>query len=242
MFRVPQVPRVPQVSQARGTCGTFDTRGTLQLMLKSALMLLPIFALIALAFWFIFPGKTQPVIISNQKQVHSDNSNVSGLNQKLSDLEQKVNSLESSNSALTSKLNNLQSQDYSKPTQSTSKKSPVLLPINPGGNVDSTSWTNLTTGSITVDPADYPGYKNAYLIINLSVNVGQGVAYAQLVNSQNTLAIIPSRVSTDSYLPVSLTSGPFQLPAGSNSYTVQLYTQVPGYPAQAGNSFLQITY
>ena len=208
-------------------------------MLKTAVMLLPVFAIIALAFWFLTPGKSQQVLISDQKQTEAPQ--ITDINQKLNNLETKVQTLESSNSALVSQINTLQSVKTT-PSQSSGKKSPVLLPINPGGDIDSTSWTNLTSGSITVDPADYPGYKNAYLIINLSVYVGQGTAYAQLVNAQNTLAIIPSRVSTGSYSPVSLTSGPFQLPAGSNNYTVQLYTQVPGYPAQAGNSYLQITY
>lgn len=210
-------------------------------MIKTALMVLPVFAIVALAFWFLLPGRTQPVMISEQKSGQSDVAQATDLNQKLNSLEQKVSSLESSNSALVSKINSLQ-YPTGTTAQSEGKKSPVLLPINPGGNVDSTSWINLTSGSITINPADYPGYKSAFLIINLSVNVGQGTAYARLVNSQNGLAIIPSSVSTNSYLPVSLTSPAFQLPPGSNSYTVQLYTQVPGYPAQAGDSFLQITY
>lgn len=211
-------------------------------MLKSTLMLTPVFAIVALAFWFMLPTKT-PLIISDQPPV-AQNTQLSDLSEKINNLETKVDTLESSSAALIQRISKLQSQNpgvKNAPPQ-TGKKSPVLFPINPGGNVDSTSWTNLTTGSITVNPADYQGYKNAYLIMNLSVYVGQGTAYAQLVNSQNGLAIIPSRVSTNSYQPVSLTSGPFQLPTGSNSYTVQMYTQVPGYPAQAGNSYLQITY
>lgn len=210
-------------------------------MFKTALMLIPIFAIVALAFWFLLP--TKPVIISNQYTTQPDTSAITGLTEKVNSLENKVNSLESSNSALISELNSLQS---SKPqttnSQTTGKKSPVLLPINPGGNISSTTWSNLTTGSITVDPANYPGYKNAYLIITLSVYQGQGTAYAQLVNTQNTLAIIPSQVSTNSYQPVTLTSSPFQLPSGSNNYTIQMYNQTPDYPAQAGSSFLQITY
>lgn len=208
-------------------------------MPKTFLMLLPIFILIALAFWLIFPSKSQPIIVSDNK---SNNQDLTELTDKIDLLEDKVSTLESSNSSLLTKINSLESlKSNSSPVQG-GKKSPVLLPINPGGSVNSTTWTNLTSGSITVDPADYPGYKNAFLIINLSVNVGQGTAYAQLVNTVNTLAIIPSRVSTSSYFPVTLTSGPFKLPAGSNTYTIQLYTQVPGYPAQAEDSFLQITY
>lgn len=212
-------------------------------MLKLAIMLLPIFALIGLIFWFLLPTKTSPVIISDQKI--TDTSQIVGLSDKLNNLENKVVSLESSNSALLSKLSDLESKKTSHKTSTVtnnSKKSSVLIPINPGGEVNSKEWTNLTSGSITLDTADYPGYKNAYLIINLSVYVGQGQAFAQLVNPKTSLAILPSEVSTSSDKPISLTSGPFKLFNGSNTYTVQLKTLTEGYPAQAANSFLQITY
>lgn len=209
-------------------------------MFKTALMLTPIFAIVALAFWFMLPTGT-PVIISDQQPI-IQSSQLADLSEKIDALQSKVDTLESSGSALVTKLNSLQAATSPTTSQSSAKKSPVLIPINAGGTVNSTTWTNLTSGNITIDPADYPGYKNAYLIINLSVNVGQGAAFAQIVNPQNTLAIIPSRVTTNSYLLVTLTSGPFRLPEGSNVYTIQLYNQVPNYPAQAGDSFLQITY
>lgn len=204
-------------------------------------MLIPLFIIVGIGFWLIFPQKPTPVIINEDTQ--TSNSSLTDLNQKIDNLESKVDSLESSNSALVQQLSNLKTSNLSNTTnQISSKKNPVLLPINPGGSINSTTWENLTTGTVTVSPSDYPGYKNAYLIMNLSVYVGQGIAYAQLVNSQNGLAIIPSRVQTGSDQPVNVTSGPFQLPQGSNTYTVQMYTQVPDYPAQAGDSFLQITY
>lgn len=209
-------------------------------MLKTAVTLIPLFLIAAISFWLIFPQKSTPVIVNEDTQ--TSESSLTDLNQKINDLESKVDSLESSNSALLQKLNSLPSPNLKSSGLQSSNKTPVLLPINPGGSINSTTWENLTTGTVTIDPADYPGYKNAYLIMNLSVYVGQGTAYAQLVNTQNGLAIIPSMVQTGSYQPVNLTSGPFQLPAGSNTYTIQMYTQVPGYPAQAGDSFLQITY
>jgi len=207
-------------------------------MLKTLLLLLPVLILAGLAFWFIFPAKPEPVLISDQTSSKQDLSTLTG---KINALENKVTELESSNSGLLNKLNSLESAGKGNPVQSANKSS-VLLPINPGGSVNSTSWQNLTSGTVTVDPADYPGYKSAYLKINLSVFQGQGTAYARLVNTANTLAIIPSQVSTGSFSAVALTSAGFKLPAGANTYTIQLYTQVPGYPAQAADSFLQITY
>lgn len=212
-------------------------------MLKTLLMLLPIFAIIGLAFWFLMPGKT-PVIISDQKPL-TDTSQITGISEKINSLEEKVDSLESSNSALLNKISILENTKGQKSTTTTvvsSNKTPVLLPINPGGSIDSTDWKSLTSGSITIDPKDYPGYKNAYLIVNLSVYVGQGKAFARVTNTSNGLSILDSEVSTDSYSPVRLTSKAFKLPAGLGSYTVELRTLVAGYPAQAADSFLQITY
>ena len=213
-------------------------------MLKTLVMLLPIFALIGLALWFLIPGKTSTIMVGEQQI--TDTTQIVGLSNKLNSLEEKVGTLESSNSALLSKISELETAKKTNTGKITTvvntSKTPVLIPINPGGNVNSKDWTNLTSGSITMDPADYPGYKNAYLIINLSVYVGQGKAFAQLVNPNSTLAILPSEVSTNSDTPVSLTSGPFQLPKGKNTYTIQLKTLTEGYPAQAEGSFLQITY
>lgn len=215
-------------------------------MFKTALFGLILIGLLAICFWLIFPGLS-PNFISNQKTSASPSPTIADVTSQLDILQNKINVLESSNSALISRVAELESDGAPSTVvvQSSSvspNKTPALIPINPGGTVDSTTWTPLTSGSITIDPANYPGYKNAYLIINLSVYQGQGTAYAQLVNTANTLAITPSTVSTSSFSPVSLTSQGFQLPAGSNTYTVQLYTQVGGYPAQAADSFLQITY
>ena len=212
-------------------------------MIKISLMLLPVFVIIGLAFWFLMPGKAVPLVINSQKP-STDTSSLTGLNEKLDLLQNKVDSLESSNSALLSKISDLESAKSTPAAKSVnnSQKTPVLIPINPGGNVNKTNWTNLTTGSITIDPKDYKGYKAAFLIINLSVYVGQGKAFARITNPDNGLSILDSEVSTDSYLPVRLMSKAFKLPIGSNSYTIQLRTLVEGYPAQAADSFLQITY
>lgn len=209
-------------------------------MFRSALMLLPIFGLIGLAFWFILPSRTsQPVLISDQVPLN----NLTNLTKKIDQLEKKVDNLESSNSGLLSKLTILESGKSGNSYSAPAKKSQVLIPINPGGTLDAKDWKNLTSGSIKVDPKDYTGYKNAYLIIDLSVYVGQGRAFARLSNPDNGLSILESEVSTDSYFPITLTSKPFRLPAGSNNYTISVKTLVEGgYPAQAGKSFLQIVY
>ena len=184
-------------------------------------------------------------MISNQSTV-TDISGIAGLSDKLNSLQQQVDSLESSNSALLSKVSELETTKNSKPTKTltvtNSQKTPVLIPINPGGNINTTDWSNLTSGSITIDPKDYQGYKSAFLIINLSVYVGQGKAFARLINPTSGLSILDSEVSTVSYLPTRLMSKPFKLPSGSNTFTVELKTLVAGYPAQAADSFLQITY
>lgn len=212
-------------------------------MIKTALVLMPVFAIVAIGFWLVLPGRNPSILISDQREEVLKNQNIDELQSKVDLLEDKIDVLENSNSELLSKISSLRSQDENGEEPIPSKKSPVLIPINPGGSFDAKDWKNLTSGSIKIDPADYPGYKQAYLIINLSVYVGQGKAFARLVNPDNSLAILESEVSTNAYAPVTLTSKPFKLPAGSNNYTIQIKTLVEGgYPAQAGESFLQITY
>jgi hypothetical protein len=212
-------------------------------MIKTALILTPVIILVAVGFWFILPEKNPSILISDQKPEVSKTQNIDELHSKVDLLEDKIDVLENSNSELLSKISSLKSQDDRREEPVSSRKSQVLIPINPGGSFDAKDWKNLTSGSIKIDPADYPGYKEAYLIINLSVYVGQGKAFARLVNPDNSLAILESEVSTNAYAPSTLTSKPFKLPSGSNNYTIQIKTLVEGgYPAQAGESFLQITY
>lgn len=161
---------------------------------------------------------------------------------KIALLENKVKILESSIANLSSRITSLESAPKTTQTSSSSQKTPVYIPINSGGSIDSTTYSNLTSGTITLNSTDYPGYTNMYLIVNLAVSVGQGKAYARLVNTSNSLAILVSEVSTSSYSTVSLTSPAFQLPSGSNTYTVQLKTLVQGYPAQAGYSFIKVVF
>lgn len=215
-------------------------------MVRAVLLLSPIFILVAVAFWIIFPAKNPQSLTSDQNSKVPDMipKRINDLQSKVDLLENKLDTLEGSNSRLLSKITSLQSTENKKQTPAYFlSKTPVLIPINPGGTLDTKDWKNLTSGSIKINPADYPGYKQAYLIINLSVYVGQGKAFARLVNPDAGLAILESEVSTNAYAPITLTSKPFRLPTGPNTYTVQVKTLVEGgYPVQAGNSFLQITY
>lgn len=204
------------------------------------MLVIILLAVVGAVFWFLIPSKK--VIVNDQKQTVVATPS-SDLDKKLVSLENKLNSLESSNSALQSKVSQLEGSKSKTALQGGSvKKSPVLIPINPGGSAPSTTWLNLNSGSITIDSKDYAGYRNAYLIINLSVFQGQGKAFARIVNTSNGLSILDSEVSTSSDTPVRLTSKNFKLPEGSETYTIQLKTLVEGYPAQAADSFLQITY
>lgn len=237
-------------------------------MLKIILLVLLLVGLSAGTFFLVFmrsntkpvleAPKTSQVVPEFSSQESSPSSELlselskpipqnADTNTKISLLENKIKALEQSNTQLSTRVSTLENNNSATPltnttTSSSTSKSPVFIPINSGGSIDSTSYTNLTSGNVTINPADYPGYTNMYLITNLSVSVGQGKAFARLVNTSSTLAILQSEVSTTSFSTVSLTSSPFQLPSGSNTYTVQLKTLVQGYPAQAGYSFIKVVF
>lgn len=175
-------------------------------------------------------------------------SNLDDAAKKINDLENRVKTLENTNADILAKLGKLEQSNpgavttLTNTTSSSTATPPQYIPLNFTGSVSTSTWTNLTTGTINIDPASYPGYKNMYLIAGIQVYQGQGTAYARLVNTANGAAVLSSQVSTTSQSYTSVTSSAFQLPSGSNPYTLQLMTQTPGYPASVQSAYIMVQY
>lgn len=165
---------------------------------------------------------------------------------QISDLENRVKNLESTITGLTTSVYKLEQKSSPSPSPSAAAptvKTPIFIPVNSaGGSVNSTSWTSLTSGSITLNPSDFPGYTSMNLIITLNVYQGNGKAYARLANSSNGDGISTSELSTTSENATQVTSGAFTLPSGQASYTIQLKTLTTGYPSIAGSSFIKVNF
>lgn len=165
---------------------------------------------------------------------------------KINDAEAKIKALEGNYAILKSQIGSLaQSPTPAASTQQTApaKKSPVFIPVNiSGGSVNSSDWTSLTSGTATINPADYPGYTTMNLIITLNVFQGNGRAFARIADSSNGNAITASETSTTSENATQMVSPAFTLPSSQTTYAIQLKTLTVGYPAIAGSSFIKVNF
>lgn len=166
---------------------------------------------------------------------------------KITDLENRVKNLENIQTDINARVTKLEKSPLPSPSPSTAtatstSKTPVFIPINSGGSVNLSDWTNVSSGSISINPSDFPGYTSMNLIITLNVYQGNGKAFARISNASNGNGIIASETSTTNENATQITSGAFTLPSGSNSYTIQLKTLTVGYSSIAGFSFIKVNF
>lgn len=168
---------------------------------------------------------------------------------KIKELENKIKSLENNQSDFNQRLAVLENKQSPAPVSSTATttstspaKAPVFIPVNPGGSINSSDWANLSSGTVTINPTDYPGYTSMNLIISLNVYQGNGRAYARLVDTSSGNAVVSSETSTTSENATQVASNSFTLPSGQATYTIQLKTLTVGYPSIAGWSFIKVNF
>lgn len=121
------------------------------------------------------------------------------------------------------------------------KKAPLYIPFGISGSVSSIDWSYPDTQEVLINPADYIGYKNMQLEIQLRVQHGNGMATARLLNATDGTAIILSEVSTITENYTTLISQGFMLPSGSKTYRLQLKTTT-GYTASYQNAKIKVNY
>lgn len=121
-----------------------------------------------------------------------------------------------------------------------SSKSPVYIPLGWAGSSGGMSWTNVTSQTMTIDPADYSGYTSMQFEVSLRVYQGNGTAYARVANKDDGTAVTASEVSTNSGDYTWLSSGKFTLP-GKKTYALQLKT-LTGYEAGVQNARIRVNF
>lgn len=164
----------------------------------------------------------------------------------------KASSKDPSTTSLQSKIANLerivadlqlQINDLKDPktTTATTTKAPLYIPLGTGGASSALDWTAVDALQITLDPADYPGYKSMQLEVSLRVFQGNGKASARLYNNDDKLALLPSEVSatTENYSWVD--SQGFTLTSGKKLYKIQLKTNT-GYEAGVQSARIKVNY
>ncbi len=106
---------------------------------------------------------------------------------------------------------------------STSSKSTVYIPLGSGGQINSDNYSSLNTFQVSLDPAQYPGYKNMQLEVNMRLNQPGATLYARLYDN-NTGSAVSGEISTTSTSSTVISSSSFTLPSGSNTYVLQSRT------------------
>lgn len=126
-------------------------------------------------------------------------------------------------------------------TQSAPKSPSYVLALGSSGGVTTQDWSGLSSLSVSVDPADFPGYKSFQLEVELQQFQGNGTAYARLYNNTDKLAVFGSETSTSSFNYTWVSSQTFSLPSSKKTYILQLKTTT-GYTASANNFRIKVNY
>lgn len=140
----------------------------------------------------------------------------------LSAIEARVKNLETTVVNLQAQLNQQSQPAQASTTQTATKKTPVYIPIGAGGQWNDQNWLALTSYEASIDPAEYEGYSNMQLEVNMRLVQAAGIAYARLYNVTDSTDIASSQVSTESDKSVLLTSSTFKLLAGRKTYRLQI--------------------
>lgn len=157
-------------------------------------------------------------------------------------LDSRVTNIEKSLLDLQAKIAKLElSTTTQVPAQSTSNKYPLYIPLGAGGEVGDRGFYSVSNYQVTIDTADYSGYKNMQLEVNLRLVQSVGEAKARLFNSTDNSAIASSDVSTTSDKATLVTSGNFTLPSGKKTYVLQVQS-TQGYTVQVQNARIKVNF
>lgn len=180
-----------------------------------------------------------------------------------SSVEDRVKSLESLAAKLVTQVNNLKSpapQADSLEAQVTelkmrvsalekatpapaaaSSQSVIYIPLGSGGGPwGDKDWYTTSEYEISLDPANYPGYKNMVLEATFRLNVVSGTGSVRLYNVTNSLAV-SGQLDTSSNTFSLKTSSSFTLPSGSKTYKLQVKSS-DGTPLYVQSARIKVNF
>ncbi|MDP3973399.1 MAG: hypothetical protein Q8P92_01065 [Candidatus Daviesbacteria bacterium] len=143
--------------------------------------------------------------------------------QSVTDLDNRLKAVEASLTELKIKVSALEGGQTTQTTtnQTTTTNPPLYIPLSSGGQTKSQDYVTIETYQISLNPADYAGYKNMQLEVSIRRNQPGNTVYARLYNSTDG-SVTSSEVSTTSSTFVWLTSSGFSLASGTKTYVLQV--------------------
>lgn len=180
----------------------------------------------------------QDAVIALQKKVNGETStNIATLESKITSLEDKVTTLQRQVGSLTSGI----SPTPTEAAATSTKKSPIYIPLGWVASSSVLDWTTVSTQSVVIDTADYPGMTSAQFEGRIVNYQGNGTCYARMVNTTDGTALLGSQISASGTDYAWVTSSGFSLNTGKKTYAVQLKTNT-GYTAQISDAHLKINF
>lgn len=134
----------------------------------------------------------------------------------------KIKSLEDSVANLQKEVETLKGSQST--TTTTSSKAVVYIPLGSAGSSTDQNWSTLEGYQVSLDPADYPGYKSMQLEVNAKLAQSVGTGYVRLYNVTSGSAVSSSDASTTASVYTLATSGSFTISSGRKTYQLQLKT------------------
>lgn len=137
-----------------------------------------------------------------------------------SSADSQINLLDASVTELKARVSAL---EKATPQAATSSHSTVYIPLGSSGQVSDTNWSTLNTFQINLDPAQYSGYSNMQLEVNMRLNQPGGTLTARLYD-QTSASAVSSEATTTSTSSTVQTTSTFRLSSGSKTYVLQAKT------------------
>ena len=174
---------------------------------------------------------------SPKASANTTEGKIQNLEAIVSELSKRISALEQSPSPIVQ----LPTSTTSTTTTTSTAKYPLYIPIGTGGGSSAFDWTTINTSEVEIDPADYSGYTNMYLEVELKSYQGNGRAYARLINYTDSTGLAASEVSTTSENYTTVVSSGFKLGSGKKKYRLQLKT-LTGYEASTQSVRIKVVF
>ncbi len=176
--------------------------------------------------------KKEEAVSPTPKQSESENLDV-----KVKSLEDKIASLESQLSQT-----GIPSETSSQTViSSSSGAQQYIYALGTADGVTSVNqWETISLLQITIDPSQFPGYKNMQLEAFIRLHQGNGKMFVRLYHQGTGLAIPESEISTSSENNIWLASSPFTV-SEKKTYRFQLKT-LTGYTAYIEDARVKVNF
>lgn len=169
--------------------------------------------------------------ISREEVLKIIDASVSALNKKIDQVSQSKSSTPL-----------VQTQTSSSQTTTSTSPKTLYIPIGYGGSSSSsTDFATVTGHEVTINPSDYPGYKQMVLEATFRIFQGNGTGEVRLLNKTDGTAVLSSIISTTSQDYALKVSSGFTLTSGSKTYTVQAKSST-GYSVDLQLTRIRVDY